>query len=331
MGIDRKSARLAVISELFGSNFSNKDWVIEKYINQGWSLPDFRRECGVNYSSTLFVLDYHGIKRRTIRESVRSDKRRQKFENTCLQRYGVTNVSKLDDVKTKKATTFFEHYGEDNIWKTDEFKSNHSKLMLARYGKGSLSNRHGGLNAYWKELDDISKSERVKTLRKGFFDYLDCMSPEEKQERSAGYRERIYKRMDNGEFVVRSSKMEMAILDIVFRKYKDAESQKWIERKSYDLYVPSLRLIIEINGDYWHANPLLYKDTDVLKFPGAEVTASALWEKDERKRLIAKKWGYAILTLWENDIIRNGERLEEWVLEQIDDACKNQDHPTSDI
>ena len=84
-----------------------------------------------------------------------------------------------------------------------------------------------------------------------------------------------------------------------------------VENKSlktyfYDLCFPHHKIIIEFNGDFWHANPALYKRDDVLNFPKSKnIIAGDLWYKDEIKRNLAILNGYNILTVWENDFNKN--------------------------
>ena len=58
--------------------------------------------------------------------------------------------------------------------------------------------------------------------------------------------------------------------------------------------------IIEFNGDYWHCNPKFYKCDDVN--PTKNMTASEIWDYDNRKIECAKDNGYDVLVIWENDV-----------------------------
>lgn len=75
------------------------------------------------------------------------------------------------------------------------------------------------------------------------------------------------------------------------------EKQFKLGRKLYDLCVPSHRLLIECNGDYWHANPLVYPDDSVLDDTQRQGRC-----RDRIKTELARKHGYLLLFLWENDI-----------------------------
>lgn len=68
---------------------------------------------------------------------------------------------------------------------------------------------------------------------------------------------------------------------------------KWMQtRHQWDLYLPEDKLLIEINGCYWHGCPVCFPDKKIGKFD------SAL----SQYRMIAKRNGWDILVLWEHDI-----------------------------
>lgn len=62
--------------------------------------------------------------------SSNSDKTRKKYKDTCLLKYGVDNVSRVDDVKLKKKNSFYEKYGTSTYLISDIAKNR----MLDKYG-----------------------------------------------------------------------------------------------------------------------------------------------------------------------------------------------------
>lgn len=79
----------------------------------------------------------------------------------------------------------------------------------------------------------------------------------------------------------------------------------------YDIKILDTNILIEINGDLYHANPQFYKSTDVVFLPGSKTLkpVQEFWDKDERKRILAEKNSYKVETLWEYDIIHNHEKI----------------------
>jgi len=83
----------------------------------------------------------------------------------------------------------------------------------------------------------------------------------------------------------------LTILDI------DYEPQHRIARFTVDFFVPALSLAIEVQGDYWHANPKFYAGKSLYK---AQIRTC---ERDKRKRAyFAAHPEYRYVELWECDI-----------------------------
>ncbi len=84
----------------------------------------------------------------------------------------------------------------------------------------------------------------------------------------------------------------------------------------FDFTILPLRKIIEINGDYWHANPNKYDSSFVNAT--SKKTAPEIWAKDEVKRTLAEEHGFKVFTIWEYDWKHNKERVidevSEWIM-----------------
>jgi G:T-mismatch repair DNA endonuclease (very short patch repair protein) len=76
----------------------------------------------------------------------------------------------------------------------------------------------------------------------------------------------------------------------------------------YDILIDGYKKIIEINGDYWHCNPKIYKPEDLFYFKKNPIFASDKWEMDRIKIDYAKQSGYDVMVVWESDI----RRAEKW-------------------
>lgn len=74
----------------------------------------------------------------------------------------------------------------------------------------------------------------------------------------------------------------------------------------YDFYILKFNLIVEYNGDYWHANPLKYNENDIVGRGNSKMTAKERWEYDNIKEQHATKNGYKFKTIWEYDFKKEG-------------------------
>lgn len=85
--------------------------------------------------------------------------------------------------------------------------------------------------------------------------------------------------------------------------FVDFESEQVIEESDHGITVDELHkdkeLVVEVYGDYWHANPSIYSDEDILNYPGkGEITASDVRKKDLRRNSFLRDAGYDIVIVW---------------------------------
>lgn len=74
---------------------------------------------------------------------------------------------------------------------------------------------------------------------------------------------------------------------------------------TYDFVIKNKMKVIEFNGDYWHCNPLIYKDDFFNK--NKQKYAKEIWEYDIKKINNIKQKGYEVLVIWESDYKENKE------------------------
>lgn len=332
------------------SNFNfSKNYIYKKYIKEEWSLPDFKRKHGLSYRQTYFLLDYFNIKKRDIYESNSLKSRFQKYKKTCNKKYGVNNVSQLKEVKEKKKKTFLNNYGVDNIFKDKEFKKNLNFLMLDKYGKLRINNPEK-IKDYYKNLnenektkiseknsirsklfwDNITEKEKAKWVKKKSDSakrYWESVSEDFKKEIGKKFSIMVKKWWNNlsdeeknrivknnikklsNNFV---SKLETRINNILFKWKLEYTSQYRLGFYSFDFLIGK-NIILEVQGDFWHANPLLYKECDILPFPIKSKSAKQIWLKDRNKKAYAEKRGFKIIYIWESEM----KKIKDCELEKL--------------
>lgn len=74
-----------------------------------------------------------------------------------------------------------------------------------------------------------------------------------------------------------------------------------------DFYLPNTDSIIEVYGDYWHANPKIYGEGEDKKRPFNEMQLNSI-ERDIKRQKFLEDRGHNFYVLWEDDIYH---RLEE--------------------
>jgi very-short-patch-repair endonuclease len=74
-----------------------------------------------------------------------------------------------------------------------------------------------------------------------------------------------------------------------------------------DFFIPSLNIVIEVLGDYWHGNPLKYIDD---KLTEKQLKSR---EKDKFKNEYLTEKGYEVHMIWENDIYKQLDKTMEFL------------------
>lgn len=85
----------------------------------------------------------------------------------------------------------------------------------------------------------------------------------------------------------------------------------------YDFHITGTTLLIEVQGDYWHANPQLYPNGPVYQSQKSNV------KRDHFKRRKAKDNGYWVWYIWEHDIITRPKHVESEIVRRVARAIDN--------
>lgn len=83
----------------------------------------------------------------------------------------------------------------------------------------------------------------------------------------------------------------------------------------YDIKIGNT--LIELNGDFWHANPRLYRPKDKIKKIKTVVLAEDVWEYDYNKYQTAHNAGYNYCVIWEYDFRNNQEEVLRRILDEL--------------
>jgi len=287
--IDENKAFIMMVEITYDCNVNH---IINEY-ELGFSLPEIKNKYGMSFKTITNILKINNIPIRSIKEAS-NENRLNKYKETCIKNYGVDNVSKLSEIKKKKKNTFLINYGVDNIFKSNEFKENLNNIMIEKYG-----------------MKRITNPEKISNTRNNFSEqrkrYFSNMSDTEFED----YFNRTLKTI---------SRLELKVKKILDDNLIEYTQQKFVNRKSYDFRINNTKILIEVQGDYWHANPVKYKHNDLIKYPNKKlILANKIWEKDEIKRINAEKYGYNVIYLWESDVnqsIKNGT-IDEFILNTL--------------
>ena len=297
-----KKTRIEKLLEKFP--FVTHDLLYRCYIVEEKSLPDIYHEHGIDFKACSDLLRHYGIPMRTISQSRMTPYARQRIAKSIRAKYGVDNPSQLEWVKEKKKATFLKHYGVDNIWKSPEYYKWLEDYMLIHHGVKRVSTNPWG----WRGAGKKRREERIQKLFSGRDKWWASLSDEEK-----------YSKMSE---LCRAntfcSKLETRVADALSRLHIVHRRHVPVGHRNYDFEIDKTKILIEVNGDFWHANPEKYKAGDVVHFPDGHRKVEEIWKNDERKRLTAEAKGYKLLIIWESELNKTSDLLlEKWLVAKI--------------
>lgn len=195
---------------------------------------------------------------------------------------GISDSVKESISKMKHKKTLNSNYGVDNPSKSDVIKSRKVKTFLKKYGVDNVFKDEQFKNS----LNEIMLERYGVKRISGWF----TMSDEQRKKQIVRITTYTISKLE------KSVGVALVNLGINFTQ------QYRIGSKIFDYKLNDTKVLIEVNGDFWHGNPKKYKLNDLIHFPGGDILVNEIWEKDDKKRLIGVGKGYKILTIWENDI-----------------------------
>lgn len=195
---------------------------------------------------------------------------------------------------------------------------NYYNLQSSLCKKCSIDNQIGEGNPFYGKTHSKESKEKISNSRKGKSTGNDNPMANPKWKNKASVN--LKKKWDSGELehvrkimsdtikntrssgkltsVIRSKQEKKIISEIKKLGYEVTHSLR-IETKIFDVFIPSLNLVIEYNGDYWHCNPNKYESTYFHQVK--QKTAQELWDYDKKKIDLIKHYGYNLEVVWESD------------------------------
>ena len=192
-----------------------------------------------------------------------------KIKQTVLEKYGVENISLLQDTKDKISTS---NSGENNPF----FGKQHTKEHKSKVSKQAKKR--------WTNPD--FKKKTSEAIKQGI------NTEKELQRRREWAR-------DNWDLSGRLSKVHQSIRDELNLEELGFESEVAVFGYSADEMKDNI--IIEINGDHIHANPKKYKADDIIQIKGDSYTAQEKWDKDKQRKEQLESAGFKVFVIWESD------------------------------
>lgn len=189
---------------------------------------------------------------------------KERIIGTNILKYGVHNVSLIDDVKIKIKSSQFDKYGD---WYFRVKKEDIKKSHFDRYGSNYMSSNEYTKNRTFKlteEFEELSYYDFVKYNRNSIYEIYSHICGHTFSINNDNFNSRLKKGCnictECNPIGDTKSLMEVAVCDFLSEVGVEFQSQNKdiISPKHLDIYIPSHKLAIEFNGLYWHSE--LFKD-----------------------------------------------------------------------
>jgi len=201
--------------------------------------------------------------------------------------------------------------GCPNCWKLNKGKEYVKSIVRS---KGSLFYTNPEVQEYWDyEKNKLHKIYPEK-FSAGSHSYAYWFCPKCKHSWRAIIKSVAIKGSRCSKCMSKTSKGEEELFNFVRSLYKDAikNDRKIVNPKELDIYIPSKKVAIEYNGEYWHSNEVM------------SVRINRISEEYHREKIqICEAYGIDLLFVWEDDWLRNKDTVKELIIRYFDNRQKN--------
>lgn len=301
---DKVEAERLVVDSIYGHECVEN--AIEDYVSEKYCIASMP----IDITKLLSLLG----KKRTSSEERKTKRYKEKIESTIRDKYGdgITNVSQVESVKRKKEVSLVKTYGSLENYHNHRvmcLKDGYSEFVKdservrerTERTKTTLVRKYGVDNPSMIESVRKSISTKAKERHEG-------KTPEELSEMTSAARNAIPHHWKV------QTRIEKIVSDAIKSLGYAIDTHRRFGRFSVDIVLPNEKIAIEVNGDVFHANPLLYSSKDVVI---GKRTAEDIWGRDNRKRIAVEKSGFKFVTLWECDIRKNRLSICDFVRRSV--------------
>ena len=257
--------------------------------------------------------------------SANSNYRKEKIKNTCINKYGVDNVNKLEKIQEKKRKTWKDNYGCDSPFQSPIIKQKIKYTLMTKYGVDNANKskeiRKKYENTCLKRygVKCPSKSEKVKNIaKKNCFKKYGVINVNKLE-----YIQQKRNNTKRKNHTFNTSSTEDKIYDMLCPHYEVHRNWNKDERYPWmcDFYIEGIDLFIECNFHWTHGghpfNSNSIKDQVKLEQWKSKQTkyydnAIETWTKrDIKKRNKAKEEKLNYVELW------SYKEAIEWINENL--------------
>jgi G:T-mismatch repair DNA endonuclease (very short patch repair protein) len=117
---------------------------------------------------------------------------------------------------------------------------------------------------------------------------------------------------------INESKLEIEFREELKKRLVNRNVRKSTLRIGGRWFYPDARIdkniIVEFYGNYWHANPKIFKSRDIVHH---ELTAEQIWKNDKKRIKILVDNGFKIFIVWQDKYQENKEKCIKELINKV--------------
>jgi very-short-patch-repair endonuclease len=164
----------------------------------------------------------------------------------------------------------------------------------------------------WNNMSDIEKNEFLKKLSNAQQVLMDKNPEQYRKNKSNAARCSHIKQFKNNKM----NKIEQKINEELKNRNIEMTYSVIFCYKQFDFGNKDYKILLEVQGDYWHGNPSIYGPG--LR-PLNEIQTNKI-KQDKDKEEMATKYGFKLFKIWESDINNNNFII----LDEIGKICNKE-------
>lgn len=231
----------------------------------------------VDVTTIINVCKEYDIKTKTIKETSNSNFVRDRYKETCKLKYG----------------------SENSLSKNTKPYLKRNETVKFKYGVNNVF-----------QLENV-KNKLKQTMIEKYGITTPCLLPNYKG--NAGRTSKIHITINN--YLIEKNINFISEAKNKFLKFNDFLLKEY--SPIVDILIEDSKLVIEVYGDRWHANPKIYKENDLIYTWKGEIQAKKIWEFDLLRKKQIESFGYEVIEIWEMDILKNLKKVKETIDEKI--------------
>jgi len=221
---------------------------------------------GKQFWSKGFVLNEYDYKSEYYKTSEYRNKYEKSLNENNESENWMTAPIHSDKIKNKIQNTMLDNYGVEYFLKRGNHYSAITETMIQKHGVENIF-----FDTTWQKTNSLFLMSNIKETSQIEQDICEKLC-------EIGFKKSYFKGSVYGQKFVSSNNSYYKI----------------------DFYNEDYNMVVEVQGDYWHCNPKIYKDDYFNKTK--KKTAKEIWEKDnERKLKIINELHCSYYEIWEQD------------------------------